>query len=64
MPTYSYACNVCGHHFDRVVRVADRDEPAACPECRTVPATRLSSAPSFSIKGFNAANGYARRSDR
>jgi putative FmdB family regulatory protein len=64
MPTYSYAGNVCGYHFDCAVRIADRDTPQACPECQTTPAIRLSTAPSFTIKGFNAANGYARRTDR
>jgi putative FmdB family regulatory protein len=32
MPTYDYACAGCGG-FDAIRAVAQRDTPAACPEC-------------------------------
>ncbi len=32
MPTYDYACPSCGG-FDALRRFAQRDEPAACPDC-------------------------------
>jgi putative FmdB family regulatory protein len=32
MPTYDYACADCGG-FDAIRPVAQRDEPAACPDC-------------------------------
>jgi putative FmdB family regulatory protein len=32
MPTYEYACDTCGHHFD--IRQSFNDEPIrVCPEC-------------------------------
>lgn len=31
MPIYSYNCE-CGHHFDKLQKMADR-ETAECPEC-------------------------------
>lgn len=32
MPTYDYACPACGG-FDALRAYAQRDEPAACPDC-------------------------------
>ncbi len=32
MPTYDYACPACGG-FDALRSFAQRDEPAACPDC-------------------------------
>lgn len=32
MPTYDYACAACGG-FDTLRPLADRDRPAACPDC-------------------------------
>lgn len=32
MPTYDYACQDCGG-FDAFRRLAQRNEPAVCPEC-------------------------------
>ena len=32
MPTYEYDCLACGG-FDAIRRLADRNEPAACPVC-------------------------------
>ena len=32
MPTYEYDCLECGG-FDAIRRLADRNEPAACPAC-------------------------------
>ncbi len=34
MPTYDYACPSCGG-FDALRAFAQRDEPAACPDCAT-----------------------------
>jgi putative FmdB family regulatory protein len=32
MPTYEYACDSCGHHFD--IRQSFKDDPIRdCPEC-------------------------------
>jgi len=32
MPTYDYACHDCGG-FDAFRSLADRNEPASCPDC-------------------------------
>jgi len=39
MPTYDYACPGCGG-FDALRSFAQRDEPAACPDC-TTPSPRV-----------------------
>ena len=75
MPTYDYVCDDCGYRTSRIRLIAERDDFEVCPSCgpwanhpdnQVGPGylIRVPSAPSFSIKGFNAANGYARRSDR
>jgi putative FmdB family regulatory protein len=33
MPFYEYSCPKCGMTFDLMRPMADRDDPAACPEC-------------------------------
>jgi len=35
MPLYSYGCENCGHEFDDVKSINDRDQPLGepCPEC-------------------------------
>lgn len=37
MPLYAYVCNNCGHEFDDVKSIDDRDLPLMepCPECDT-----------------------------
>ena len=32
MPIYAFACDACGHHFDRLQRLSDAD-PTQCPSC-------------------------------
>ena len=32
MPTYSFACTVCGHRFDEVMSIHDSATPV-CPDC-------------------------------
>ncbi len=32
MPSYDYACATCGG-FEAIRRLAERDEPCACPGC-------------------------------
>lgn len=32
--TYLFSCDPCGHQFEERRAVDDRDEPAACPECK------------------------------
>ena len=33
MAVYEYLCRNCGHKYELRRPMADRDEPAACPEC-------------------------------
>lgn len=33
MPIYSYACRACGHSFDRMLRISQRNDPQTCPSC-------------------------------
>jgi putative FmdB family regulatory protein len=44
MPTYDYACPSCGG-FDAFRSLADRNEPATCPECSTASPRVFVSAP-------------------
>ncbi|WP_250513159.1 zinc ribbon domain-containing protein [Caballeronia sp. INDeC2] len=39
MPVYDYECADCGA-FEAVRRIAERDDPAACPQCGAT-ATRV-----------------------
>lgn len=32
MPIYAFACDACGHQFDRLQRLSDAD-PTRCPSC-------------------------------
>lgn len=36
MPTYEYKCNGCGHQFDSMKSVGEREAPCAepCPQCK------------------------------
>lgn len=47
MPFYSFACQ-CGNHFERLLKIADRDTPQTCPECNAVTDTRDVEAPMMS----------------
>ena len=53
MPMYAFECESCGHKFDRMVKLADFDEPQACPECEAAPAKRVISKVGFVLKGDN-----------
>ncbi|HEY1033528.1 MAG TPA: zinc ribbon domain-containing protein, partial [Pseudoxanthomonas sp.] len=32
MPIYAFACDACGHAFDRLQKLSDAD-PVVCPAC-------------------------------
>lgn len=46
MPVYDYTCAECGH-FETVRRIAERDEPAPCPQCGNAAARVVIGAPSL-----------------
>ena len=51
MPIYAFACDACGHHFDRLQKLSDTD-PAACPECGAQGSVRRQlTAPQFRLAG-------------
>jgi len=50
MPIYEYACEKCGHEFEREQRITD--EPVkTCPACRAKKVRRLISRTAFVLKG-------------
>ena len=50
MPIYAFACDACGHQFDRLQKLSDPD-PAACPACGKPAVRRQLTAPSFRLAG-------------
>lgn len=50
MPIYAYACQSCGHQFDRLQRLSDPD-PETCPACGEPQVQRQVTAPSFRLAG-------------
>jgi putative FmdB family regulatory protein len=50
MPTYAYACDTCGHEFEREQRITE--EPLKnCPECGKPTARRMIAGTGFILKG-------------
>ena len=62
MPTYEFACDACGMLWELILPLSRFDETysAPCPRCAGR-GDRQPSAPAFTIKGYNARNGYARK---
>ena len=50
MPIYAFACDACGHEFDRLQKLSDPD-PDACPACGKPAVRRKVTAPSFRLAG-------------
>ena len=51
MPIYAFACQACGHHFDKLQKLSDPD-PSVCPECGAEGDIRRQlTAPSFRLAG-------------
>lgn len=51
MPIYAFACDACGHSFDRLQKLSDAD-PTACPACGVEGAVgRQLTAPQFRLAG-------------
>lgn len=45
MPTYEYRCPKCNRIFERICRIAYRNEPYHCGPCRTVRCERILTVP-------------------
>ena len=41
MPNYEYGCKKCGTKFEKVRRLAQRDDKIACPECKSKTPKRI-----------------------
>jgi len=50
MPIYEYACEKCGHEFEREQRITDAPVKT-CPSCRSRKVRRLISRTAFVLKG-------------
>lgn len=50
MPIYEYACDKCGHQFDKLQKMSD-DALRDCPECNEPALKKLISAAGFRLKG-------------
>ena len=50
MPIYAFACNACGHSFDKLQKLSDPD-PSACPSCGAGEVRRQVTAPAFRLAG-------------
>ncbi len=50
MPIYAFACDSCGHSFDRLQKLSDPD-PENCPSCEAKTVRRQLTAPSFRLAG-------------
>ena len=51
MPIYAFACDACGHNFDRLQKLSDAD-PTVCPACGAQDAVRRQlTAPQFRLAG-------------
>ncbi|MEO6227710.1 MAG: zinc ribbon domain-containing protein [Thermomonas sp.] len=50
MPIYAFACEACGHAFDRLQKLSDAD-PTVCPVCGASPVRRQLTAPQFRLAG-------------
>lgn len=51
MPIYAFACDACGHSFDRLQKLSDLD-PTVCPACGAKDAVRRQlTAPQFRLAG-------------
>jgi putative FmdB family regulatory protein len=49
MPFYEYRCQQCGHEFEAMRPMADRDRPCTCPQCESTRAERKLSTFSASV---------------
>ncbi|MGV8923939.1 MAG: FmdB family zinc ribbon protein [Thermomonas sp.] len=50
MPIYAFACDACGHAFERLQKLSDAD-PTDCPSCGKPAIRRQLTAPQFRLAG-------------
>lgn len=56
MPLYEFDCEYCGEKFEKFVWRWMTG--AECPRCKRA-ASKIPSASTFKVNGFNAKNGYS-----
>lgn len=60
MPRWDFECAVCRKTYENMMfSNADAAEHAKCPKCGS-PLHRKPPAANFTVKGFNAKNGYSK----
>ena len=52
MPNYDFHCPDCGHDFEELVPLDEREKPRKCPSCGKKKCTRGVSAVKLSYSGF------------
>lgn len=50
MPIYAFACDACGHAYDKLQKLSDVD-PIECPACGAPAVRRQLTAPQFRLAG-------------
>jgi putative FmdB family regulatory protein len=60
MPIWKFICQDCHATSDLMFTSLDATKTATCPECGSTKVERQPAAPNFTVKGYNAANGYAK----
>jgi len=66
MPLYDLKCANCGaEHKDVLVKGWQHHYSPACSRCKKVGSLqRVPRAAAFTVKGFNAANGYSKEEEK
>lgn len=65
MPIYEYGCKKCGEKFEKMRRLAQRDDPIACPQCKSRSTRRIEVQRVATLMGVrpNAAEGEGEMED-
>ena len=64
MPTYEYQCPRCGQTEERILKLAQLDDPQLCLECHGHMERKVS-AGNFALKGQNwSRDGYTSRTKK
>jgi putative FmdB family regulatory protein len=62
MPIYEYECQTCQHRYDKLLRIAEADNPQECPQCRSSESKRRITGGHFELKGGGwYADGYSKK---
>lgn len=61
MPTYVYACILCGEKLEVNLTISNRDRlsGSCCPWCHENMLARQVTSCAFAVHGANASNGYS-----